>query len=80
MDTDNKAKVVWSDGQNESGWPAGQVISAVTTSQIAVGEYLVMTEVEYNYDTTGQFLPTQSKFTDTFYHHPRNGGAIARTS
>jgi len=79
MDTDKTAKVQWSRGYNENGYNANYVVTAVTTNQIAVGEYLVMTEVEYHYNTTGQFLPLSNTFKDTFYHHPRNGGNIAYT-
>ena len=80
MDTDNKAKVVWSSGQNESGYTAGYVVNSITTDQIAVGESLIMTQVEYDYDSPlANFLPGNTKFTDTFYHHPRNGASVTKT-
>lgn len=81
MGTDNKAKVIWSKGQNMTPYTANAVISTITTSQIAAGESLMMTEVEYDYNSPiGNFLPGTSKFTDTFYHHPRNGQAVTNTN
>lgn len=77
MDTDNKAKVVWSSGQNETGYAKGYVVASITTDQIAVGESLIMTQVEYDYDSPlANFLPANTVFTDTFYHHPRNGAEV----
>ncbi len=81
MGTDNKAYVQWSDAQNFTAYTKLAVISTITTSQISSGESLIMTEVEYDYTSPiGNFLPGQSAFKDTFYHHPRNGAAVNRTS
>lgn len=81
MGADSKARVIWSKGQNMVGYTPGTVIGTISTSQIASGESLVMTEVEYDYDSPiGNFLPGTSKFTDTFYHHPRNGQAVTNTN
>lgn len=80
MDTDNTAKVRWSKGSNEADYADGKAIASITTSQIAVGESLIMTEVEYDYDSPlANFLPGNTKFTATFYHHPRNGAEVTKT-
>jgi Flp pilus assembly protein TadG len=80
MNNANQAVVNWSDGQNMGAYSVNTVIPAITTAQISPGESLVMTETEYDYTSPiGQFLPGSTAFTDTFYHHPRNGTAIVRT-
>lgn len=80
MGTDNKAKVVWSDSKNMVSFSKNDVIASITTEQIAAGQSLIMTEVEYDYDSPiGNFLPGQTKFKDVFYHHPRNGAAVGRS-
>ncbi len=77
MQSNNKATVDWSAVQNMTKYNAGDVISAVTTSQISAGQSLIMTEVEYDYSSPiGNFLPGQSAFKYTFYHHPRNGAMV----
>jgi Flp pilus assembly protein TadG len=81
MQSNKVATVNWSQAQNMSKYATGASISSVTTDQIAVGESLMMTEVEYDYDSPiGNFLPGTSKFTDTFFHHPRNGQAVTNTN
>ena len=80
MGADTKAKVVWSKAQNETTYAANYVVTSITTDQIAVNESLIMTEVEYDYDSPlANFLPGNTKFTDTFYHHPRNGAEVTLT-
>ena len=76
-----KATVTWSQANaNASAHSAGYVVNSVTTSQISDGESLIMTEVEYDYDSPiGHFLPGQTAFTYTYYHHPRNGSEVACT-
>jgi len=77
MSTDKKALVTWSKASNETGYATGYEVKSITTSQISPGESLIMTEVEYDYDSpVGNFIKSGSKFTDTFYHHPRNGAAV----
>ena len=77
MQTNNKATVDWSASQNMTKYSAGAVISSVTTAQITAGQSLVMTEVQYDYTSPiGKFLPGQSSFKYTFYHHPRNGAMV----
>jgi Flp pilus assembly protein TadG len=82
MNASNQAVVQWSVAQGTT-LPAysktkPDIISAITTNQIASGQSLIMTEVDYRYTSPlGNFLPGQSAFKDTFYHHPRNGAAVA---
>ncbi|MFT3997206.1 MAG: pilus assembly protein [Asticcacaulis sp.] len=85
MGTDNKAHVEWSDDRNWTGTPyvenatTGTVITSVTTSQLPVGEYLIMTEASYTYTAPiTKFLPAPVTFNYTFYHHPRSGGDVVR--
>lgn len=85
MGTDNKAKVIWSDAQYMTPYTVGSTISSISTAQIAAGESLMMTEVEYTYtdpiaSPVADFLPGSTPFKDTFFHHPRNGAAIVRTA
>jgi hypothetical protein len=81
MDVNNTARVNWSVSSQESAYPhnkKGAQITAITTTQIAAGESLVMTEVQYDYTSPlgGFFVPTGTQFKDVFYHHPRNGAAV----
>ncbi len=81
MDTNNHAVVQWSTAQGTTGYAKNTIISGITTAQIAQGEYLVMTEVEYDYTSPigsplANFMPGTKAFTDTFYHHPRNGAGV----
>lgn len=79
MGADNVARVDWSDGHNIAEYADGSTIATVTTDQISAKESLVITEVEYDYTSPiGKFLPGEKTFKDTFYHHPRNGTAVAR--
>ncbi len=79
MGADKIARVNWSDGHNIAEYADNSTIASITTDQISAGESLVLTEVEYEYTSPiGKFLPGDSTFKDTFYHHPRNGTAIVR--
>ncbi|ESQ93714.1 hypothetical protein ABENE_05180 [Asticcacaulis benevestitus DSM 16100 = ATCC BAA-896] len=58
-----------------------QEIKNITTAQIAVGESLMVTDVEYTYESPIKldlyaFVKDGSIFKNTFYHHPRNGAAV----
>ena len=67
--------------RNLSPYAKSFVIADITTDQIARGQSLIMTEVTYDYTSPlGNFLPGMTQFTDTFYHHPRSGAAVKRTS
>ena len=77
MQTTSKATVDWSAVQNMTKYNKGDTINSITTSQIAAGQSLIMTEVEYDYSSPiGKFLPGQTAFKYTFYHHPRNGAMV----
>jgi Flp pilus assembly protein TadG len=57
-------------------------IKSITTTQIASGESLIVTDVAYTYDSpiklnVYEFVKDGSIFKNTFYHHPRNGAAVA---
>jgi Flp pilus assembly protein TadG len=83
MNSSNQAKVVWSkdNGKGLAAYSKDYNLTSVTTAQIAANESLVVTEVEYDYDSPiGNFLPGETKFKDTFYHHPRNGAAVTGPS
>lgn len=80
MGADNKAKVIWSSAKNTTAYSKDFVLTSVTSGQISVNESLIVTEVEYDYDSPiGNFLPGQSKFKETFFHHPRNGAAVTKS-
>lgn len=81
MNAKGVAIVNWSKGQQMTPYNKLDPVPTITTDQIAPGESLMMTEVEYDYDSPiGNFLPGTSKFTDTFFHHPRNGQAVTNTN
>jgi Flp pilus assembly protein TadG len=72
--TNNWTKLTSSDPQ----------ITAITTSQIADGESLIVTDVAYTYDSpinppVADFVKDGTVFSNTFYHHPRNGAAVTCT-
>ncbi len=79
--TNNQATVDWS--QASSNWTnltKGSPVPQVTTAQISNGQFLIMTEVQYDYvSPIGNFLPGTTHMTDTFYHHPRNGTEVTQT-
>ena len=81
MNSSNQAIVFWS--RNNGNWTnrtAGSTVSQVTTSQLSQGQYMMMTEVEYDYvSPIGNFLPGTTAITDTFYHYPRNGTQVTQT-
>ncbi|ESQ90719.1 hypothetical protein ABAC460_07775 [Asticcacaulis sp. AC460] len=79
MNSSNQAIVQWSkdNGKGMAAYTKGNPLAAVTTAQISANESLIVTEVEYDYDSPiGNFLPGETKFKDTFFHHPRNGAAV----
>ena len=77
------AVVKWS---TTSNWTkltsADPEIKAIKNTQIAANESLIVTDVEYTYDSpiklnVYEFVKDGSVFKNTFYHHPRNGAAVA---
>jgi len=80
MNASNQAVVDWSKNYNWTSYAPGAIISSVTTAQISQGQYLIMTEVQYDYvSPIGNFLPGTTTLKDTFYHHPRNGTKVTQT-
>ncbi len=86
MQTTNKitkASVNWSMNSNWTGFTnTSTEITGITTDQIAVGESLIVTQVEYDYDSPihspiADFFKSGTQFKEIFYHHPRNGEAVA---
>jgi len=78
MQSTGKVTIDW--GQ-QSNWQKLTLTDAeiknITTAQIASGESLILTEVEYDYvSPIGIFFKSGTKFTDTFYHYPRNGSVV----
>jgi Flp pilus assembly protein TadG len=83
MNSSGQAIVQWSKNQNWTGtaYVNGVTpIPQITTTQLSTGQYLIMTEVEYDYSSPiGNFLPGITTMTYTFYHHPRNGTQVTQT-
>jgi Flp pilus assembly protein TadG len=79
------AKVNWSMATNWTGFTnTSTEIQKITTGQIAVGESMIVTQAEYDYDSPihsplADFFKKNTKFTEIFYHHPRNGAAVTCT-
>jgi Flp pilus assembly protein TadG len=72
-----KALVDWSEASNFTEYSKGAQLTAITTTQIAANESLIVTDVEYDYASPiGSLFASGTKFTDTFYHHPRNGSMV----
>ena len=82
MNSSNKAIVQWNSTSNWTGTAdvnGSTVIPQITTTQLSQGQYLIMTEVEYDYvSPIGNFRPGTTKMTYTFYHHPRNGNQVTQ--
>jgi Flp pilus assembly protein TadG len=79
MDASGQARVDWSDGKNMGPNAPGTVIAGITLTQLPKGESLMMTEVEYDYDSpVDNFLPGITTFKDKFYHNPRSGAMVIR--
>jgi len=77
MQSTKKATVDWSQASNMNPYENKKEIAGITTDQIAVGESLILTEVEYDYDSPlGNFFKSGTVFKETFTHHPRNGDMV----
>jgi Flp pilus assembly protein TadG len=77
MVKDKGALVDWSQATNMAKYEDGKQLSNITTDQIAIGESLILTEVEYSYDSPiGNFIKTGTVFKETYTHHPRNGAVV----
>jgi len=77
---DGKARVDWSSSQNITAYSNEAILTGTVMDQLASGKSVIMTEVTYNYHSTiGELFPNATAFTDTYYHHPRNGDKVAKT-
>jgi Flp pilus assembly protein TadG len=68
----------WTPAPNKN-WKGTTTVDTkgLTTDQLPAGETLIITEVIYDYTPPiGKFLPLQSTFKSTTYHHPRSGAVI----
>ena len=74
---DKGALVDWSQAKNMAKYEKDKQLTDITTDQIAVGESLILTEVEYDYKSPlGNFFKSGTVFKETFTHHPRNGAQV----
>jgi Flp pilus assembly protein TadG len=73
------ATVVWSDTLNGSTLTVGQVVS-VPSSLAVPNSYLVLSQVQYNYNPTyGYVLTGTMTLHDQIFVRPRQSSSIART-
>ncbi len=72
-----RALVDWSQSLNTNKYVKGNPLSSITTNQIAIGESLILTEVEYSYKSPiGNLFKSGTVFKETYTHHPRNGSVV----
>lgn len=77
MDDQGRAKVDWSRGDGMSPRSEGATV-AIPEGLIGEDESVVMTEVEYDFDSPIDFvLPTLTEFTNTYYLRPRRVDRIS---
>jgi len=82
MQKNGKATVDWSQPSNWTKLTNDDTeIKAITTAQIATDESLILTEVEYAYDSPlhsplADFFKSGTVFKETYMHHPRNGSVV----
>lgn len=75
-DKDGKAIVLWSRGW--SPYAKGAEMTAVDTSDVANGQGLIVTDVNYRYKSAiGNLLPGVTSFSKTYRHFPRDGAVVA---
>ena len=80
VDAQGVATVVWSDTLNGTARSAGQVVT-VPSALAVPNTYLVLAEVQYNYDPTyGYVLTGNVTLSDQMVMRPRQSTAIARTA
>ena len=71
MDHRGRAKVDWSRGDGMSPRSPGATVS-IPEGLIGEDESIVMTEIEYDFDSPVDFvLPTLTEFSNTYYLRPR---------
>ena len=81
MQSNKVATVDWSQALIMTKYKKNDPIISITTDQIAPGESLILTEVEYDYDSPihsplADFFKAGTMFKETFTHHPRNGAQV----
>ena len=80
IDANGQATVVWSDTLNGTARTVGQVVS-IPASFAVPNTFLVLAEVQYNYDPTYGYVMTGTlTLQDQFYMLPRQSTSIARTA
>ncbi|MCR9268822.1 MAG: TadE/TadG family type IV pilus assembly protein [Henriciella sp.] len=71
-------KVAWSDGCNMAAYAEDQQIT-IPANLIPEDGTLIMSEIEYDYDSgIGYFFTTSKTLSDTFYLRPRRVDSITR--
>ena len=74
------ATVVWSDTLNGAALTVGNIVT-VPASLAVPNTYLILAQVQYNYDPTyGYVLTGTMTLSDQIYMDPRQSSAIARTA
>ena len=81
MKSDNKAYVDWSEANaNATAYNTNSVIATISTTELPVGESMIMTEVNYDYNTpVGRFFPGTTSFSYRYYNYPRNGSKVVHS-
>lgn len=74
-DKNGKAIVLWSRGW--SAYAKGAEVTDVDTSDVAIGQGLIITNVNYRYKSTiGNLLPGVTDFSKNYRHFPRDGAVV----
>ncbi|WP_084420970.1 TadE/TadG family type IV pilus assembly protein [Henriciella litoralis] len=77
-DDGGTVRVAWSDAMNMSAYSDGQTIE-VPDGLIPSGGSVILSEVEYDYESTlGYFFTTNKTLRDKFYLRPRRTDFVAR--
>ena len=74
------AKVDWSQGHGMTAKTAGATVSGLPANLLAAGDSVIMTEVQYSYDSPlKHVMPNAVSLDDTFYLRPRKSPQVALT-
>jgi Flp pilus assembly protein TadG len=80
VDAQGQASVVWSDTLNGSALTVGDVV-AIPASLAVPNSYLVLAQVQYNYNPTyGYAITGTLTLSDQIFMDPRQSSSIARTA
>lgn len=75
---DGDVKVAWSDGCNLTAYATDQQVT-IPANLIPEGGTLIMSEIEYDYNSSiGYFFTTSKQLSDKFYLRPRRVDSITR--